>query len=63
MTGPNQVWSWDITYLNTSIRGLYYKLYIILDISAEKLLGGRGGLEESGEYAAELVGRQLLQKE
>lgn len=22
--GPNQVWTWDIRYLNTSIRGIYY---------------------------------------
>jgi putative transposase len=28
----NQVWTWDITYLNTFVRGLYYKLYMILDI-------------------------------
>ena len=27
-TGPCQVWSWDITYLQTSVRGLFFYLYI-----------------------------------
>ena len=41
-TGPNQVWSWDITYLASSIRGSFYRLYLMLDIySAAKLLAGR----------------------
>jgi transposase InsO family protein len=25
-TGPNQVWSWDITYLKTPVRGLFFYL-------------------------------------
>ena len=29
---PNQVWSWDITYLNSPIRGAYYYLYLVEDI-------------------------------
>ena len=28
-TGPNQVWSWDITYLPSLVRGQYYYLYLI----------------------------------
>ena len=31
-TGPNQVWCWDITYLPTDIRGLFYYAYVIIDI-------------------------------
>ena len=59
-TGPNQVWSWDITYLNTSIRGIYYKLYMILDIFSRKIVGWEVWLEESGEYAAKLVERSVI---
>ena len=45
-TNPNQVWSWDITYLPSCIRGLFYYLYFIIYILslisiAEKLLAGR----------------------
>ena len=32
--GPNQVWTWDITWLNTYTRGIYYKQSLIF--SAEK---------------------------
>ena len=59
-TGPNQVWSWDITYLNTSIRGLYYKLYMFLDIFSRKIVGWEVWPEESGEYAAELIERAVI---
>ena len=31
-TGPNQVWTWDITWLKTEVRGLYYYGYTIIDI-------------------------------
>ena len=31
-TGPNQVWSWDITYLKSQIKGQFYYLYMILDV-------------------------------
>lgn len=38
-TGPNQIWSWDITYLPTSIKGLFYYLYMIMDIYSRKIVG------------------------
>lgn len=59
-TGPNQVWSWDITYLNTSVRGLYYKLYMIVDIFSRKIVGWEVWPEENGKYAAELVERAVI---
>ena len=31
-TGPNQVWCWDITWLNSDVKGLYYYAYVIIDI-------------------------------
>lgn len=31
-TGSNQVWCWDITWLNSDVRGLYYYAYVIIDI-------------------------------
>lgn len=29
---PGQVWSWDITKLRGPERGVYYDLYVIIDI-------------------------------
>lgn len=59
-TAPNQVWSWDITYLNTRIRGLYYKLYMFVDIFSRKIVGWEVWEEENGEYAAELIERAVI---
>ena len=28
-TAPNQVWTWDITWLKGPVKGLYYRLYLI----------------------------------
>jgi putative transposase len=59
-TGPNQVWTWDITYLNTKVRGIYYKLYMIVDIFSRKIVGWEVWEEEKGEYAAELVEKAVI---
>lgn len=53
--GPNQVWTWDITWLNTYTRGIYYKLYTIIDIFSRKIVGWEVWAEENGELASELV--------
>jgi len=38
-TGPNQVWSWDITYLRSSVRGRFYYLYLVVDVWSRKIVG------------------------
>ena len=38
-TSPNQVWTWDITWLNASVKGRYYKLYLILDMFSRLIVG------------------------
>ena len=38
-TGPNQVWTWDITWLPTSIRGMFFYLYMIVDVFSRKIVG------------------------
>lgn len=53
-TGPNQVWSWDITYLPTPVRGVFFYLYLIMDIFSRKVVGGTVQLEESADHAARL---------
>jgi transposase InsO family protein len=53
-TGPNQVWSWDITYLRGAVRGSFYYLYMIEDVWSRKIVGWQIHEEESTELAASL---------
>ncbi|KUJ88315.1 MAG: integrase catalytic subunit [Halomonas sp. 54_146] len=59
-TKPNQVWSWDITYLPSPVRGQYYYLYLIEDIYSRKAVGWEVHSAESGEEAAALLQRSIL---
>ena len=38
-TGANQVWSWDITYLASPVRGQFFYLYLVMDIWSRKITG------------------------
>lgn len=53
-TAPNQVYSWDITYLPTPIRGVFLYLYMIMDIWSRKIVGWAVHDCESGEHASRL---------
>jgi transposase InsO family protein len=53
-TGPDQVWSWDITYLRTPVRGLFFYLYLILDVWSRKIVGWHVYEDESAALAAAL---------
>ena len=55
-----EVWSWDITYLATPVRGVFFYLYLILDIYSRKIVGWEVYDRESSEYAANLVQRAVL---
>jgi putative transposase len=56
-TAPNQVWSWDITYLPTDVRGRFLRLYMVMDVWSRKVVGWEVHEEESAEIAAALVER------
>jgi putative transposase len=53
--GPLEVWSWDITYLRSAIRGEFYYLYLVVDIWSRKIVGWRVERVESMDYAADLI--------
>jgi len=59
-TGPNQVWSWDITYLASSIRGVFYRLYLTLDIFSRKIVGWEVHDNESADHASILIRKACL---
>ncbi len=56
-TGPDQVYSWDITYLRTRVRGVYFYLYLVVDIWSRRVVGWAIHDCESGDLAAALVER------
>jgi transposase InsO family protein len=51
---PNQLWSWDITWLRTPIRGVFFYLYLMLDVWSRKIVGAAVHEEESAAHAAAL---------
>lgn len=53
-TGPNQVWSWDITYLKSPIRGVFFYLYMIVDVWSRKVVGWEVHDVENADLAAAL---------
>lgn len=57
---PNQVWSWDITFLASSVRGSFYRLYLILDVFSRKIVGWEVHAEESSEHASTLIRKAQL---
>ncbi len=57
---PNQVWSWDITYLATTILGVFYRLYLIVDLFSRKITGGEVHDEERAEHASRLIQKACL---
>lgn len=56
----NQVWSWDITFLASRVRGAFYRLYLIEDIFSRKIVGWEVHENESAEHASVLIRKACL---
>ena len=54
-TGPNQLYSWDITYLPTAVKGVFLYLYLVMDIYSRKIVGWQVHDRESSTFAGELM--------
>jgi putative transposase len=54
-TGPCQVWSWDITYLKSTITGQFFYLYMILDVWSRKIMAATVFSKECGQNSALLL--------
>ncbi len=61
-TAPNQLYSWDITYLPTTVRGSYFYLYLFLDLFSRKVVGWQVYDEESADLGAEVI-RDICKRE
>jgi len=59
-TRPNEIWSWDITKLHGPARGLFYDLYVILDIFSRYVLNWLVAAHEDAELAKEFIEDAIL---
>jgi putative transposase len=53
-TGPQQIWSWDITDLRTQWRGVAFKAYSVIDIYSRKIVGWRVEERECDDLAVDM---------
>jgi putative transposase len=51
----NQVYTWDITYLPTTIKGRYFYLYVFVDIFSRYIVGAQVFESESADLAGDLL--------
>jgi transposase InsO family protein len=54
-TKINELWSWDITYLKTNIKGKFYYLYLFMDLWSRKITGWQVYTEENGNNSSSLI--------
>ena len=61
-TGPNQVWSWDITKLKGPVTWSYFYLYVILDIFSRFVVGWMVAQREAATLARRLIDDTLAKQ-
>ena len=61
-SAPGQLFSWDITYLPTQVMGIYFYLYLFMDIYSRKVVGWQVYDAESSELASAVM-RDICERE
>ncbi len=59
-TGPCRVWSWDITYLKTDVKGIFLYLYMIMDVWSRKIVAAKVFEEECMEHSSILFAQACM---
>jgi transposase InsO family protein len=59
VTGPNQVWAWDITWVKTGVRGIFLYEYSIIDLYDRRIVGWCLEDHESEDCAQRLFARVI----
>ena len=59
-TAPNEVWCWDLTYLPAEVTGIWFYLYLILDLYSRKIVGWEVHASDDAAHAAHLARRTAL---
>lgn len=54
-TGPNQLWTWDITRLRGPNKLEYYQLYVMLDVYSRYVVGWMLSYKETAELAKNFI--------
>ena len=54
-SGPNELWSWDISYLPGPVQGIFYFLYLVLDVYSRKIVAHEVHEVECADKAAILI--------
>jgi putative transposase len=53
--GPNEIWSWDITYLRAGIAGMFYYLYLPMDVFSRMIVHWEIHEVENADLASEMI--------
>ena len=61
-SGPNQLYAWDITYLPGPVTGMFFFLYLVLDVYSRKIVAHEVHEAESADHAAQLI-EQAVRRE
>jgi putative transposase len=54
-TAPNQVWTWDISLVRGPVKGVYYRLYVLMDMYSRYVVGWMLAEREDTELAKQLL--------
>ena len=53
--GPNEIYTWDITYLRSDVKGHFFYLYLIMDLFSRKIVGWQVYDRECSYYASDVI--------
>jgi transposase InsO family protein len=59
-SGPNQMWSWDITYLRGPVRGQFYYLYLVVDIWSRMIVAWQVAERECEQISSRMIAEACL---
>ncbi len=59
-TAVRQVWCWDMTYLPATVAGMWFYLYLIMDLYSRKIIAWEVHVTDDAEHAAKVVQRAAL---
>lgn len=62
-TGPNQVWTWDITKLPGPVKWVYFCLYVVLDLFSRFVVGWMIANRESAALAEQLISETCVRQQ
>jgi putative transposase len=62
VSGANQVWSWKINYLPTTVREIWQYLYLVIDVLSRRAVGWDVDEREDAANATDLVSRACLRE-